>query len=114
MIKGSSEDKPEFHMVHALPGHSDWVQGIDLCRDPALPNDWLLVSSSHDGLIRVYRLSPRTEEEASREQRSAEQMDEIKVQKLIILTPALISRKLIIFICRFGRRCSPFRAHSTL
>ncbi|XP_055920289.1 elongator complex protein 2 [Eupeodes corollae] len=50
--------------IHQLIGHEDWVRGLDFVTTDN--GDLLLASSSQDNFIRLWRISPRTEDQVSR------------------------------------------------
>lgn len=50
-----------FEKVELLSGHEDWVRGLDFIEDDN--KDVLLASSSQDSFIRLWRISPRNNDE---------------------------------------------------
>ncbi|KAH8401034.1 hypothetical protein KR009_002596 [Drosophila setifemur] len=55
---GDSPDR-QFQLVHKLSGHEDWVRGLDFVSEG---EDLLLASGSQDIFIRLWRISPCSEE----------------------------------------------------
>ncbi|KAI9576037.1 probable elongator complex protein 2 [Glossina fuscipes] len=56
----SADVKQTFQHVHKLKGHEDWVRGLDFAN---VEDGLLLASCSQDNFIRLWRLSPRGEEQ---------------------------------------------------
>ncbi|XP_055390341.1 elongator complex protein 2 [Condylostylus longicornis] len=54
-------EKSNFQKLHNLKGHDDWVRGLDFVITNE--NDLLLCSSSQDTFIRLWKISPRTDDE---------------------------------------------------
>uniref|UniRef100_A0A1B0A3R3 Uncharacterized protein n=1 Tax=Glossina pallidipes TaxID=7398 RepID=A0A1B0A3R3_GLOPL len=58
----SGDNKQTLQHVHKLKGHEDWVRGLDLAE---VKDALLLVSCTQENFIRLWRLSPRNEEQPS-------------------------------------------------
>uniref|UniRef100_A0A1A9WBK9 Elongator complex protein 2 n=1 Tax=Glossina brevipalpis TaxID=37001 RepID=A0A1A9WBK9_9MUSC len=56
----SANMKRNFQPVHKLMGHEDWVRGLDFVE---VEDELLVASCSQDNFIRLWRLSPRSEEQ---------------------------------------------------
>ncbi|XP_055839454.1 elongator complex protein 2 [Episyrphus balteatus] len=76
---GSSMEK-----IHQLIGHEDWVRGLDFVTTE--DGDLLLASSSQDNFIRLWRISPRTQEQVSQNEIDILNISdgEIRVEEKII------------------------------
>ncbi|XP_028155974.1 probable elongator complex protein 2 [Ostrinia furnacalis] len=53
-----ASDNKEYHKVHSLVGHEDWVRGMDVLN--VENNAILLASCSQDTYIRLWRIQPHT------------------------------------------------------
>ncbi|XP_017054373.1 probable elongator complex protein 2 [Drosophila ficusphila] len=75
----------EFHRVHKLAGHEDWIRGLDFVEDG---EDLLLASGSQDNFIRLWRIAPRSEEQMRENRIDLLQINnsdsEIKVEEKIL------------------------------
>ncbi|KAH8237282.1 hypothetical protein KR038_008983 [Drosophila bunnanda] len=67
----------QFHRVHKLSGHEDWVRGLDFVYDG---EDLLLASGSQDNFIRLWRIAPRSEEQMRENRIDLLQMSEIEAE----------------------------------
>lgn len=71
-----------FDEVHTLSGHEGWVHGIDICRVDT--NDLFIATCGQDSYIRIWRLSPQSDEEAKRQRKATAELgqdEEITVKK---------------------------------
>lgn len=76
-----------FERVETLTGHEDWVRGLDFTTDDN--GDVLLATSSQDSFIRLWRISPTTDEEKETPSANLIQVDErtfTVTEKRFILT----------------------------
>ncbi|XP_068147004.1 elongator complex protein 2 [Drosophila tropicalis] len=80
-----SSVESKFELIHKFIGHEDWVRGLDFVTDG---NDLLLASGSQDHFIRLWRISPRSQQQVQNNQTELAQLsedgEEIKVEETIV------------------------------